>query len=312
MIAGAQGGQFHGNAVPVHGIGCPGSGLAHRLDGFQIGCQVARGPGFRERRLTQHVEGVAVCPVVCLVAALYRLADGAPQHELVGNDAHGGADGGPQHRHVHLRQQFSGKGPRGLCPAGLQADQLAGEHQGPGGGIDEQGIGGTQVLLPVGTGQPVLDQGIPGVGIGNAQQRFRKAHQHHPFPGGKIVVLHEGGDAGLVLLLRPQMGDQIGAQRSDCLLMVAVGLGQEGLDHQGLIGQIQCIDVFPAGNGTGGVKQPLEAWQGHGDELPERCNRGLILHRAGRRVRQALPRCLQYRPSRTGFTFRPAQGRDPA
>ena len=79
-----------------------------------------------------------------------------------------------------------------------QVDQVAGQHQAPGRGVDEHRIGLAQVLLPVGVAELVADQLVGGVLVGNAQQRLGHAHQQHAFLAAQVVLAHEGFDRALV------------------------------------------------------------------------------------------------------------------
>ena len=64
---------------------------------------------------------------------------------------------------------------------GRQLDDVAGQQQPPGGGVDEHGMTLAQVGVPLGLGQFVADQPVGGFGIRDAQQRLGQAHQHYPF-----------------------------------------------------------------------------------------------------------------------------------
>ena len=76
-----------------------------RGDGRAIGVEIAGGIGRGERRLAEHVEGVAIALVGAAQRIVERLLHGAPHHELVAHDAHrlahGGAHDGLAHAADH-------------------------------------------------------------------------------------------------------------------------------------------------------------------------------------------------------------------
>ena len=74
----------------------------------------------------------------------------------------------------------------------------AGEHQRPGGGVDEQGVGVAGIGRPVPGADLLGDQAIGGVGIGNAQQRLGQAQQQHAFLRTQVVLLQERIKSGLL------------------------------------------------------------------------------------------------------------------
>ena len=45
------------------------------------------------------------------------------------------------------------------------------------------------------------DERVGRFGVGNAQQRFRKAHQHDALVGREAIFVHEGIDAGVLALV---------------------------------------------------------------------------------------------------------------
>jgi hypothetical protein len=74
--------------------------------------------------------------------------------------------------------------------------QLAGDDEAPGGGVDEKRAPAANMGLPVAAGDLVADQRVAGGGVGNAQQRFGKAHQRHALMAGERIFLHQTFDAG--------------------------------------------------------------------------------------------------------------------
>ncbi len=74
---------------------------------------------------------------------------------------------------------------------------FARQHQGEGGGVDENAAAFAQVFGPVLARQLVSDQRIAGLLVRHAQQRFGKAHQGDALFGAQPVFgekhLHEPG-----------------------------------------------------------------------------------------------------------------------
>ena len=56
------------------------------------------------------------------------------------------------------------------------------------------------MVLPVAAADAVLDQGVGGGGVGNAQQRLGEAEQRDAFGGAEAVFLQEVGDVGARLV----------------------------------------------------------------------------------------------------------------
>jgi hypothetical protein len=77
----------------------------------------------------------------------------------------------------------------------IHADDAPGQHQRPCGRVHEQRIGFPAVAVPIAWSDLVADQPVGGLGVRHTQQCLGKAHQRHPFLGGKSVFLGEGVDA---------------------------------------------------------------------------------------------------------------------
>ena len=96
----------------------------------------------------------------------------------------------------------------------MGGDQLAGQQQAPGGGVDEQRRAVAQVRLPVAVADLVADQGVTGAFVRDAQQRFGQAHQRHAFLGaeGEFLqqALYDAGTAAGALLVAQLFGDACG------------------------------------------------------------------------------------------------------
>ena len=65
------------------------------------------------------------------------------------------------------------------------ASTLAGQHQGPGRGVDQRRAGLAEMGTPAARRDLVLDQGIDRLRIGHAQERFGQAHERDAPPWSK-------------------------------------------------------------------------------------------------------------------------------
>ncbi len=109
----------------------------------------------------------------------------SPQNELISQLLHGRLDRHADHRFAdpldgtmqHLRH----------APGLFIIQNLTGQHQCPGGGIDQGGGRLAQMATPGRRCDLVLDQIVDGLGIGNPQKGLRKAHQGDAFVGRQTV-----------------------------------------------------------------------------------------------------------------------------
>ncbi|MNU47300.1 hypothetical protein D3C71_361850 [compost metagenome] len=204
-------------------IGAAATRLVVTADGVDrttVVFQVAQGVLHGQRAFAQHVERVAVAGAVALVRACQRFADGAAHDELVAHDLHRLAHGQAYHRLTDAADQTLERAGRIGAGGVVHLHQLAGQHQAPGGGVDQHRVAAAQVLFPVGIGQLVADQLVGGLLVRNAQQRFGHAHQQHAFLAAQVVLAHEGFDRTLVLGAHTHTGDQVGGQRLHLGLLV--------------------------------------------------------------------------------------------
>ena len=172
---------------------------ADGMDRLAIGLEVAQRVLGGQRAFAEHVERIAVVRVVALARARQRFVDGAAHHELVAHDPHRLAHGQADHRLADAPDQaLEGAVHVALGVVG-QVDQVAGQHQAPGRGVDQHRVGLAEVALPVGLAELVADQLVGGVLVGDAQQRLGHAHQQHAFLAAEVVLAHEGFDRALVL-----------------------------------------------------------------------------------------------------------------
>ena len=177
---------------------------SHGLHGHHVALEVPFGVPCRLRRFPQHVVGKPVALCLQRLSTAQRLLDRAAEYELVPHDAHGLAQRLPDHRlartHDHALEQVGR--PFTLCVP--QLDDLAGEHQAPGGGIYEQAIGFSEVPVPMSAADFLGDELVGRFDVRNAQQRLREAHQDDAFLAGQAVFQHEGVDSGELLPAGPR------------------------------------------------------------------------------------------------------------
>ncbi|MNM42934.1 hypothetical protein D3C81_537840 [compost metagenome] len=172
---------------------------ADGVDGAAVIFQITQRILHRQRAFAEHVEGIAIVAVVALVRTRQRFVDGAAHDELVAHDLHRLAHGQAYHRLTDAADQALERAGRIGAGGVVHLHQLAGQHQAPGGGVDQHRVAAAQVFFPVGIGQLVADQLVGGLLVRNAQQRFGHAHQQHAFLAAEVVLAHEGFDGALVL-----------------------------------------------------------------------------------------------------------------
>ena len=206
VIARMQGREFDGDGGGRAAVADPL--IADRLDGVAIIGQVFVGILQGEGRFTQHVVGVGVAQLAGFAARLEGFFHVAPQHELLAHDLHGGIHGGAHHRLPQLVDHATQQVGRIAVELLVELDDLAGQHQPPGGGVDQSGVAFAEMGRPVGAGELVLDQGVGGLGIGNTQQRLSQTHQDDPLLGIQAVLLQEGVDTVTGAALLAHLGHQ--------------------------------------------------------------------------------------------------------
>ena len=75
-----------------------------------------------------------------------------------------------------------------------RGDELAGDQQAPGGGVDERRGRLADMGAPFAAADLVGDQRVARRGVGNAQQRLGHAHQRDALLAGKVVFAHQSLD----------------------------------------------------------------------------------------------------------------------
>ena len=183
--------------VGVHGRERPRR-LADGVDRGEVALEVNIGVLLRARRLAEHVVGEQVALRLVLLGTLQRLANGAPEHELVAQHLHRLADGLADDRLAGAGDEAL-QGVEGIGAARLaQLDDAPGEHQRPGRGVDQQAVGVSAMLVPMAFGELFGDQLVGRLAVGDPQQRLGDAHEDDAFLAGKAVLAHEGVDAGVL------------------------------------------------------------------------------------------------------------------
>ena len=104
---------------------------ADRLDRLRVGLEVAVGVGHRQRRLAEHVEGIAVARVYAVAGALERLVDRAPHDELVAENPHRLAHRGAHHGLADARHEVPDEARGVALGAGVRLHDAARSASGP-------------------------------------------------------------------------------------------------------------------------------------------------------------------------------------
>ena len=216
------------------------------MDGLLVGSVIAVGVLGRGGRLAQHVVGIAEAARFHLAIVGQRLGNRLARHELLAHHAHGHVHALAHQRLAALadqaRQRF---GQRLLA---VHGHELAGDHQAPGGGVDEQGLRAAHVRLPVAARHLVADQRVARGAVGNTQQRFGQAHQRHAFLAGQREFLDQALDAP-ARALAAQLLHQVGGHAADLVQVRHAGLAQQ---------QRHAFRLGPAiGGGDGGAQHRL-------------------------------------------------------
>ena len=214
IVAGMQRGEFDRDAGAGENIRLARRRCRFRDDreraaiGGQITLRVGAGVG----RLPQHVERIAVTGRRHVAPVAQGFVDGAAEHELTAQNAHRVADG-------LTDDGFAGAGQKlvedaiEIPLAGLIAfDDMAGQHQREGRGIDEQGGRPALMTGPSLAADLVADQPVRRFSIGHAQQGFGEAHQDHALLRRERVFVEEGIDAARLRLTRTDAADEFAGE----------------------------------------------------------------------------------------------------
>ena len=161
--------------------------LAHGVDGQAVVGHVLLGVGLGQRGFAEHVEGIAVALLPLRPAIFQRLADVAAKHELLAHQLHGLVHRRANHRLAGALDQPADDILRRAIGV-FRIDHLAGQHQAPGGKVDQHVVALAEVAFPLGGIQFVADQGVGRGGIRHPQQSLGQAHEHQPFLGIEAVL----------------------------------------------------------------------------------------------------------------------------
>ena len=192
-------------------------GSSDGVNGAFVFVEIARRVLRCRRRFAEHVVGERKSARLALTGVADRLLDRAAGHELLAHEAHGDVDAGPDDRLAAARDE-AGQRRRETLLAGRR-HQLSGQHQAPGGRVDEQRGAHAEMRAPVAGRELVADQRVARRGVGDAQKRFREAHQRHPLLARERIFVDEALDPARARL-RPELGDQAGCDRPDAARVV--------------------------------------------------------------------------------------------
>ena len=190
-------------------------GAGDRLDGAGISVGIAPRIGVGPCAFAQHVER-AERERALATAALQRLVDGATDHELAADDLHRAAQGLADDR---LARPLGEPAQPSAGVAALQfprqIHQSTGEHEAPGGCIDEQGAGATRMGAPIPCDELLGDQTVCGLIVGDAQQGLSQAHEGDALLVGEAELLQESIEVGAFIGARAGPLDELpgGGQR---------------------------------------------------------------------------------------------------
>ena len=165
----------------------------HGADGVLVSLEVAGGVGARAGALPQHVEGKVggLAGFHHAAATLQSFLDRPPKDELFAHDAHRLHHRGADHRLAALADEAADERGRAFLRSFRRADDATGQHQAPGGSVDEPGVRLALVGAPVAGADLLGDQVVAGGGVRHAQQRFGEAHQGEAFGIGQAELLEE-------------------------------------------------------------------------------------------------------------------------
>ncbi len=213
---------------------------------------------------------MAIAVALGPLGAVERLLDAAAHDELAGEDAHRRGHCLAHHRLAGAGEQPAQRHAEIPLAAAL-AQEPAGEHQGPGRGIDQKGVRLAEMAGPVGRCELVADQPVDRSGVGDAQQGLGEAHQRHALGRRERVLVEERVDAALAEPAAPGFRDEaLGAPgdardgirrqrrcRQDALdrlgLVLAVGGAQSGAERVGARGRRGKDEAHAAFRKLGGL-----------------------------------------------------------
>ena len=180
-----QRGKLYRDAGIIARVGVH-AGAGQSGDRVRISQVVTAGVGPGAGGFAEHVVGIGITLLLQFARALAGAFDAGAEHEMPPHLAHGLG-----HRAAHQRlaqpldHLVQGQAQPGFV---FGRDDLAGQQQCPGRGIDQRRPGVAEVFAPVARRNLVLDQVVDGGIVRHAQQRFREAHQGHALAGSEAVL----------------------------------------------------------------------------------------------------------------------------
>ena len=137
------------------------------MDGALVFVEIARRVLGGGRRFAEHVVGKREAARLAIAAVSDRFFDGASGDELFAHEPHGDVDAGADDRLAAAGDEAGQRRRQALFA--VRGYKLAGQHQTPGGGVDEQRRALADMRAPVAGRELVADQRVACRGIGNAQ-----------------------------------------------------------------------------------------------------------------------------------------------
>ena len=190
IIARMNGRQLNRDARTVDRAAALGN-TANIVNGIFVCLVIAIRVFHRAGSLAQHVIGIAIAFFFVRLGAHGCFVNRAAHHELAAHNAHGMVEclpdnwlTGPSN---HAFEQPARIGFFRLT----KFDDLPGQHQTPGRGINKETVRMAKVALPVGIKQFVLNKFVSSNRIGNTQQGLGKAHQNDAFLARQLILVKQ-------------------------------------------------------------------------------------------------------------------------
>ena len=177
------------NALPLGGLGDGGERVG-------VGLRIPLGVGHRLGRLAEHVEAVTPTLGLLRFRPLQRLVDRPPEYKLATENLHRLADRGADHRLAQPPDRPTKRRAPALGRVVGFLENLAGQQQREGSGIDKGRARIAQLFRPVRTGQFVGDEVVCCLRVRDSKQRLREAHKRNAFVAAEVVGGHEGVEPG--------------------------------------------------------------------------------------------------------------------
>ena len=203
-----QGGQLHGYAVVLFGIGSS-PGAANDVDGMGIGMEVSFGIGEGAGAFAQHVEREQGPRLVLRSAAAHGFVDRAAHHVLPTQNAHGLQNRPAHYGFAQSCNEAAHPVDRVVQCLRLKRHQAPCQHQPPHGSVDETRGRLAEMRIPVTGSNFLRDQRIGSRLVGDAQQRLRQAHQGDALAVGKAKLLQKDVEGSRLVGRRAALPHQV-------------------------------------------------------------------------------------------------------